>query len=317
VPLILGGDDLTLICDGEAAVDLAAEFLAAFETHSGCGKIELEVEGTKKQFESNIPAIAKAAFGVPRLGICAGVAAVKPHFPFHRAYELSEALLKSAKTVKRVVKNADRKSVPCSALDFHVHFDSSGADLDAIRALYEVPGVAGAKDEEDDERNWGARLTATPYVVTEPGKLGEASDTARAWVALRQWNTTADRSGLSDAADALRPKREDDEKRLPRTQQHYLREGLFLGREAANGRLNQIVHRYAKFPWEKLHPEKKPDTLFFTDDRENEERGKKPVGLTWFLDALDLAELRGRERCGSAAAGTSGRGSREAEKVAS
>jgi hypothetical protein len=50
------------------------------------------------------------------------VAIVKPHFPFHLAYELAEDLLKSAKKLK-----------PEAAIDFLVHYDASGGDLRRIR----------------------------------------------------------------------------------------------------------------------------------------------------------------------------------------
>ena len=49
--------------------------------------------------------IAKEAFGVKRLGICAGIAIIKPHYPFHQAYGLAENLLKSAKLVKSEIKH--------------------------------------------------------------------------------------------------------------------------------------------------------------------------------------------------------------------
>ncbi len=309
VPLVLGGDDLTLVCDGEAAVDLGATFLTKFEERSRQETITLTVEKHKKSFASNVPKIAGKAFGVSRLGICAGVAVVKPHFPFHRAYQLSEALLKSAKTVKRAVKNGAGKPVPCSAFDFHVHFDSSGADLDAIRSQNVVPGEPHGEP--------AARLYAKPYVMTCPAKLtgtdatpeqASATTDSVAWVRLRQWQAANGRSGLSDAANALRPGGEDDDQNLPRTQQHYLREGLFLGSGAADGRLQQIRHRYNAFPWRTLHPNaprpsetERPDTLFFDDEWESGEqarRGEEPAKLTWFLDALELAELRGRKRGG-------------------
>jgi hypothetical protein len=256
------------------------EYLKSFERWSR----EPEIEGLK----SNIPEIAKAKCGVDRLAACAGIAVVKLHFPFHRAYELAEDLLKSAKMVKRNVKQ-----VPCCALDFHVHFDSSGADVDAFRAKLNAPDAC---------------LTAKPYVVTSLGDLRGAPPADLSWARLRCWEGDDGIPGLSDAASALarRGSRSDDGSGLPRSQQHYLREGLFLGREAADGRLRQIVHRYAAFPWEALHPDRSEalhaqrndPTLFFQDDKSDALRAKAnkpPARLTWFLDALELAELRGAQ----------------------
>ena len=71
-PIVYGGDDITLVCDARIALDLAAELLRAWN------------EVTKALDRG--PAHA-----------CAGVALVKAHYPFHRAYRLSEELCRSAK----------------------------------------------------------------------------------------------------------------------------------------------------------------------------------------------------------------------------
>ncbi len=106
LPLVLGGDDLTIICDGKAALQFSKNFLTEFE---------IETERAV-----DIQAIAKAALGVPSLSACAGVAIIKPHFPFSAAYDLAEELIKSAKQVKKIVTNANKKNEPwpCSAIDF-------------------------------------------------------------------------------------------------------------------------------------------------------------------------------------------------------
>ncbi|HEU4327847.1 MAG TPA: hypothetical protein VFS21_32215 [Roseiflexaceae bacterium] len=71
-PLIFGGDDLTLVCDGRLGLGLAARYLREFE---------------------------RTAAGLPGgpAHACAGVAVVKSHYPFARAYWLSEQLCKNAK----------------------------------------------------------------------------------------------------------------------------------------------------------------------------------------------------------------------------
>ncbi|MGH9905864.1 MAG: Cas10/Cmr2 second palm domain-containing protein, partial [Pyrinomonadaceae bacterium] len=65
LPLILGGDDLTVICDGRYAIQFAKEFLGEFERQTATNEV--------------IKPIAKNALGVERLSSCAGVAIVKPH----------------------------------------------------------------------------------------------------------------------------------------------------------------------------------------------------------------------------------------------
>ena len=71
-PIVYGGDDITLVCEGRIALDLAAELLRAWRHHTGY-----------------LPGGAAHA--------CAGVALVRAHYPFYRAYLLAERLCKGAK----------------------------------------------------------------------------------------------------------------------------------------------------------------------------------------------------------------------------
>ncbi|NJO81988.1 MAG: hypothetical protein HC828_03810 [Blastochloris sp.] len=78
-PLVFGGDDVTFVCDGRLGLRLAATYLTAFE-----------------QATQNLrggPAYA-----------CAGVAIVKAHYPFARAYDICEELCKNAKRMAKDVK---------------------------------------------------------------------------------------------------------------------------------------------------------------------------------------------------------------------
>lgn len=98
-PLVYGGDDVTFVCDGRLGLSLAARYLQIFE------------EKTVICDEKEIPLTA-----------CAGVCIVKAHYPFARAYEMSEALCKSAKDVakfERRAKNSKRSEI-LSALDWHI-----------------------------------------------------------------------------------------------------------------------------------------------------------------------------------------------------
>jgi hypothetical protein len=199
VPLVLGGDDLTVVCDGRFAVGFAADYLRAFERETAEG------------FVGGYTALAAEARG-PGLTACAGVAVIKPHFPFHAAYELAEELLASAKQVKRHI--ADRG---CSALDFHVLYDSSDASLERIRAALLVDGGQ-------------TNLTSKPYVVSE----GLAD---HPWAGARTIERLGARvSQLKHTVDGRR--------RLPNSMLHELRAALFLGRNAADARLELIRGRH-------------------------------------------------------------------------
>lgn len=70
-PIILGGDDMTIICRADIAFLYASEFLKNFEQ-----------ETAKKGM---------------RLTACAGIAFIKSKFPFHYGYQLAESLCEQAK----------------------------------------------------------------------------------------------------------------------------------------------------------------------------------------------------------------------------
>lgn len=112
-PLLLGGDDLTFVCDGRIALDLAATALEEFHKHS---VPHLGAAGERKT-----------------LSACAGVALVKPHAPFHRSYELSEALCSSAKRARQEV-NKRLGADTGSWLDWHVGTTRPGESIDSIRS---------------------------------------------------------------------------------------------------------------------------------------------------------------------------------------
>ena len=119
-PILLGGDDMTFVCDGRIAMDLAATALAEFEKITALDQI-----------------------GSVRA--CAGVALVKTHTPFARAYKLSESLCISAKHLLKEEEWTDR-----SALDWHIGLSSPSEPLNALR-----------------QRQYGDELTCRPYLLRQ------------------------------------------------------------------------------------------------------------------------------------------------------
>jgi hypothetical protein len=111
-PLLLGGDDLTFVCDGRVALDLAAVALEEFAKH-------------------RVPHLGEGG-GETALSACAGVALVKAHAPFFRSYQLAEALCASAKRGRRDANdraNADTGSW----LDWHAGTTRPGESVEEIR----------------------------------------------------------------------------------------------------------------------------------------------------------------------------------------
>lgn len=207
VPLILGGDDLTAVCDGHYALEFTRVFLQEFERQTETKPVIAE--------------IAKKVFGVGRLSACAGVAIVKRHFPFSVAYDLAEELIKSAKEVKRkVTKQSDPNTpFPCSAIDFHILYDTSSIDLRDIRSKLEPEPQT--------------QLYNRPYVVSDDLHQANGQD----WVELHQWQRLRDRvQALSDG-------------KLPSSQSHALRTALFLGKGAADAQYCLVQQRYDLTPF--------------------------------------------------------------------
>jgi hypothetical protein len=271
VPVVLGGDDMTVVCDGRIALQFARDFLVAFEEESGRATAQGD-EAT----ETVLSEVARAAYGVSRLSACAGIAIVKAHFPFSAAYDLSEDLLLSAKQVKKRVTtkiNGDGGGGlavpwPSSALDFHILYDSSAGDLDRIRARLHVDGG-------------NTRLYGRPLVVTARQQLSGARGLE--WVDRHHWEDFEERVG------ALLEKDEEGSKRLPNSQVHDLRSGLFLGSEEADARFRLIRHRYTSQNIEKLVGDASRGSLFWVEEGEGGTGGG--IKVTGFLDAVDAADF--------------------------
>ena len=118
VPVILGGDDVTVITSGDYALPFAAAYLRYYEEATGNDPILRYLTPPKGQDTGPMTAAA-------------GVAIVKRNFPFHIGYELAEKLVNRAKKVGKTAQP------PCSTLDYHVLFDTTVLDPDEAIRGYE------------------------------------------------------------------------------------------------------------------------------------------------------------------------------------
>jgi hypothetical protein len=142
-PLVYGGDDITFICEGRLGLDLAALFLKKFE---------------EQEVADNEPLTA-----------CAGVCVVKTHYPFARAYEISEDLCKKAKGFvkeERTKYNVDY----FSAIDWHLAASGLVGSMSEIR-----------------EREYKIRIGRDSYDLTmRPVRLQENDSDWRTWDGFTQ-----------------------------------------------------------------------------------------------------------------------------------
>ncbi|WP_024547089.1 Cas10/Cmr2 second palm domain-containing protein [Picosynechococcus sp. NKBG15041c] len=258
VPLIVGGDDLTVVCHGHYALEFTRVFLQEFEKETA--------------EKSEITAIAEKAFGVGKLSACAGIAIIKPHFPFSVAYDLAEKLIKSAKEVKKKVVCISTKEnhipvntpFPCSAIDFHILYDTSGIDLSAIQEKL--------KPEEK------TLLYNRPYIVTNPEEdlinLPDPSegDTGIRWIEQRRWEVLEKWVNLVEE--------------LPSSQSHALRTALFLGKDTAEAQCKLIENRHPSFQ-EFLQKH----SLFFPQKIKDKQENIQNFQVTSFLDALNVMDF--------------------------
>ena len=170
-PIVIGGDDLTVICRGDLAVKFVKEYLEAFERET-------------------------QALTARKLTACAGIAFIKSSYPFYYGYDLAEALCgeakKDAKSDK--VKKANGNQAP-SCLMFHKVQSSFVEDYAEIKRK-ELTTVDGGSlcfgpyylnkesvDKVKDRERW------TIKELSETVDKLNKEDNNRVKTAIRQWLT--------------------------------------------------------------------------------------------------------------------------------
>ena len=101
-PIIIGGDDITFVCDGKLGFFLAEIYMKYFQE-------PLKIKDKPVELSS-----------------CAGVSVVGLKYPFYRAYKLAEELCHSAKAKAREHKHT-------SWIDFHLSYGGLSGSLKQIR----------------------------------------------------------------------------------------------------------------------------------------------------------------------------------------
>ena len=117
-PIVLGGDDLTILLRADLALPFTRAFLAAFEEES---------RTALAQIKARHPTVA----GLPEtLTAGAGIAFVKSSHPFHLAHELAEGLARHAKDRAKAGLKAGERVPP--SLAFHRVTTACHGDYPAI-----------------------------------------------------------------------------------------------------------------------------------------------------------------------------------------
>ena len=160
VPVIVGGDDVTVITSGDYALPFAARYL---------GRYEEETEKDPLLRHLTPPSGSRTG----PMTAAAGVAVVRRNFPFHLAYNLAEKLVEGAKSVGKTTRP------PCSTLGYHALFDTTVLDAAELLGAYTnftarpfrvVDGLtscncAGCKENEEDGEKEKKDSDAAPRTI--------------------------------------------------------------------------------------------------------------------------------------------------------
>lgn len=140
VPVLVGGDDLTVYVEGKFAIPFAESYVRHYEQLTG-----------EDELLKQLAVVAGAEKPGP-LTASAGVAIVGRNFPFHIAYDLAEELVSRGKKLGK-----RPGTVPCSTINFHVLRDATVLDpddtLDEYKGRTQRPFLVGcyAPDRIGDE----------------------------------------------------------------------------------------------------------------------------------------------------------------------
>lgn len=168
VPVLVGGDDVTVYTDGRYAIPFAEAYIHHYEElteKDDLLSVLAIVAGGKKadvperdHFEIDDYIIQSPG----PLTASAGVAIVGRNFPFHIAYDLAEGLVSRGKKLGK-----KPRTVPCSTIDFHVLRDATVLDpdetLDEYKGRTQRPFLIGhyAPDRTGDVTTTSSEETPT------------------------------------------------------------------------------------------------------------------------------------------------------------
>jgi len=155
VPVLVGGDDVTVYTDGRFAIPFAEAYIRHYE------------ELTEKDELLKQLAVVAGAKKAGPLTASAGVAIVGRNFPFHIAYDLAEGLVSRG---KKLGKKKD--TVPCSTINFHVLRDATVLDpedtLDEYKGRSQRPFLIGCYAPERIGDATTTSSEETPTAESQP-----------------------------------------------------------------------------------------------------------------------------------------------------
>ena len=117
-PIVLSGDDHTLICRADLAIPYVHKFIELFEKY------------TEEKLAENLDGVFTD--GSRKLTACAGIAFIKSSYPFYYGYQLAEELCGKAKKDTKDKFGFKEGKLPPSCIMFHKVQDSFVTNYDDI-----------------------------------------------------------------------------------------------------------------------------------------------------------------------------------------
>ena len=155
VPVLVGGDDVTVYTDGRFAIPFAESYVRHYEQLTG-----------EDELLKQLAVVAGAETPGP-LTASAGVAIVGRNFPFHIAYDLAEGLVSRGKKLGK-----KKGEVPCSTIDFHVLRDATVLDpedtLDEYKGRTQRPFLVGCYAPQRIGDATTTSAEETPTTTSQP-----------------------------------------------------------------------------------------------------------------------------------------------------
>ena len=275
VPVLVGGDDVTVYTDGRYAIPFAEAYIHHYERltkDDDLLSVLAIVAGGKKadaperdHFEIDDYIIQNPG----PLTASAGVAIVGRNFPFHIAYDLAEELVSRGKKLGK-----KKGKVPCSTINFHVLRDATVLD----------------PDETLDEYKGRAQR---PFLVGcyAPDRIGDATTTSSEKAPTAESQPLSSWARILQAVAAFDGKKPDDPTQttgdpFPRARANRIVKLLAEGKEdqaatewgdaLQNAPSAGLLARQLK--------------LLSPHSSSSDEAGESLEQIKWLLDLIDLSE---------------------------
>jgi hypothetical protein len=164
-PIVFGGDDVTFICDGRLGLRLTAHYLQMFSNHMLSDDSDCR------------PAYCRG-----------GIAVVKAHYPFSRAYAMAEELCRSAKEYIGKRQQPPYNEEGLTAMDWHFAVSGLARDLKDVRTREYSRIKEGdllmrpvrLSDPERDWRSWDIFLGIAGEFQRDDGPWSERHNKIKA-----------------------------------------------------------------------------------------------------------------------------------------